>query len=175
MAAEGRPRAGAYADRAHPGCLRALARPEGASGPGARGWVLFGGDPPPGAGPGCAPGEAQEPWGPLRLEVEGAAVRADFSPKGGPADAEGRWDSEGIAWQDGNRWDYLNGEQAPGVPGEEPAQGHFSKLALAPPEELPAREAAPMWHLLLLASAVLAVALPILVWRRRRGRVLARR
>ena len=44
MAAEGRPRAGAYADRAHPGCLRALASPEGASGPGARGWVLFGGE-----------------------------------------------------------------------------------------------------------------------------------
>ena len=104
------------------------------------------------------------------MEVEGAAVRADFSPKGGPADAEGRWDGEGIAWQDGNRWDYLNGEQSPGVPGEQPA-----KLALAPPEELPVREAAPMWHLLLAASAVLAVALPVLVWRRRRGRVLARR
>ena len=168
MAAEG-PRAGAYADRAHPGCLRALAGPE-VGGARKGDWALFGGDPPPGGGPGCAPGAAQEPWGPLRLEVEGARVRADFSPKGGPADAEGRWDGEGIAWQDGNRWDFLSEEPARDVPGGGPA-----KLALAPPEELPARGAAPMWHLLLAAFAVLAVALPVLVWRRRRGRALARR
>ena len=169
MAEDGAVGQGGYADQAHPGCLRVLTRVEGARGGGA--WELLGGDPPAGAeGPGCASGELQEPWGPLRVEVVGAQVRADFSPKGGPADVKGRWDGAGIAWGDGNRWDFLGGEARAG----EPAPVHVELAASAGAENHRAWEGMPMWQFLLAACAVLVVSLPLQALRKRRARSPAR-
>ena len=97
-------------------------------------------------------------------------MRADFSPKGGPADAEGRWDGAGIAWGDGNRWDFLGGEGGAG----EPAPAQVELTASAGAENLRARGGMPMWQFVLAACAVLVVSLPLQTWRKRRARSPAR-
>lgn len=56
--------------------------------------------------PGCPADGSGRPWK-LVGKVNGDDIFVDFSPKGGPMDLEGKWETQpvpGIRWPDGNLW-----------------------------------------------------------------------
>ena len=60
--------------------------------------------------PGCPPDGTGEAWD-LVGEVHGETIQVDFSPKGGPANLTGKYEtspSPGIRWPDGNLWSKKN-------------------------------------------------------------------
>jgi hypothetical protein len=86
---------GDYADPIHPNCLRnvqvigRMATVSGTDGT-----------------PGCPADGSGRKWS-LVGSVNNDKIFVDFSPKGGPKDLEGKWESEpvpGIRWPDGNLW-----------------------------------------------------------------------
>ena len=90
------PFTGKYGDPKHPNCKREIvvsssnqARVSGTDGT-----------------PGCPPDGSGKPWT-LSGTVDGPTILVDFSPKGGPANLKGVYDTsdpEGIQWPDGNKW-----------------------------------------------------------------------
>ena len=57
--------------------------------------------------PGCPEDGSGEIWR-LTGEVLDNNIVVDFSSEGGPADAKGVWDGDGIKWTDGNKWNIKN-------------------------------------------------------------------
>ena len=89
---------GNYDDPNHPNCLRKIAMFSGDTA------NIFGTD----GNPGCPPDGSGEKWH-LVGKVDGDSILVDFSPKGGPEDLEGVWESTpvpGIRWPDGNIWSF---------------------------------------------------------------------
>lgn len=86
---------GDYADPKHPNCLRnvqVIGRKASVSGTDGT--------------PGCPSDGSGRKWS-LVGSVDSDKIFVDFSPKGGPKDLEGQWESEpvpGIRWPDGNLW-----------------------------------------------------------------------
>jgi len=81
-------------DPNHPGCARLVAT-EGTSA------LVSGAD----GNPGCPTGEGR-PWK-LVGKIDGENIFVDFSPKGGPKNLQGKWETSqpaGIRWPDGNKW-----------------------------------------------------------------------
>jgi len=91
----GEPFAGSYADPKHPNCKRAIEVTGNVA-------SLSGTD----GTPGCPPDGSGRVWK-LEGSVKGSNILVDFTPKGGPANLLGVYDTsapEGIKWPDGNKW-----------------------------------------------------------------------
>ena len=94
---------GHYADPNHPGCERKVVVHNTTSG------SVYGADAAGGEGVACD-GKTDTPWGPLAATFSSSKtdlkIVVDFSPKGGPSDLTGEWDSKNsaIQWADGNNW-----------------------------------------------------------------------
>lgn len=90
---------GSYADPFHPYCLREITQVTGATAGAA---TVSGTD----GTPGCPPDGSGRVWS-LVGKIEGDSILVDFTPKGGPKDLKGVWESApkpGIRWPDGNLW-----------------------------------------------------------------------
>jgi hypothetical protein len=88
---------GSYADPFHPFCLREITQVTGSAAA-----TVSGTD----GTPGCPPDGSGKAWN-LVGKVEGDNILVDFTPKGGPKDLKGVWESApkpGIRWPDGNLW-----------------------------------------------------------------------
>ena len=88
---------GSYADPKHVNCLREIVVAQDTNVA-----SLSGTD----GNPGCPPDGSGKPWT-LSGKVDGLTILVDFSPKGGPANLKGFYDTsapEGIQWPDGNKW-----------------------------------------------------------------------
>merc|ERR1712127_477080 len=77
--------AGKYSDPNHPNCPRTI---ESVS---AHKALVSGSDPAPGHS--SCNGRNDEAWGPLDAQINGDEIVVDFSPKGGPSDLTGHYDS----------------------------------------------------------------------------------
>mmetsp|Transcript_1867 Transcript_1867/g.4735 ORF Transcript_1867/g.4735 Transcript_1867/m.4735 type:complete len:156 (-) Transcript_1867:57-524(-) len=95
LPADAAPWAGKYTDPKHPGCKREIAV-------NGKTLAITGTD----GKPGCGAGVEEKAWAlSARLEEEsGDSVLIDFSPKGGPKNLLGTWDTNGIKFPDGNKW-----------------------------------------------------------------------
>lgn len=86
---------GTYNDPNHPNCRRQI-QVLGSQA------ILTGTD----GNPGCPPDGSGEEWQ-LLGQIVDDTILVDFSPKGGPKDLKGVWDTTdpaGILWPDGNKW-----------------------------------------------------------------------
>ncbi|KAL7565786.1 hypothetical protein ACA910_015567 [Epithemia clementina (nom. ined.)] len=92
------PFTGKYADPKHPNCKREIVVNKGSSLA-----KLTGTD----GSPGCPTDGSGKLWT-LSGTVSGSTILVDFSPKGGPANLKGVYDTssspEGVQWPDGNKW-----------------------------------------------------------------------
>mmetsp|Transcript_2289 Transcript_2289/g.3151 ORF Transcript_2289/g.3151 Transcript_2289/m.3151 type:complete len:149 (+) Transcript_2289:97-543(+) len=96
-AVDGVPFSGSYADPFHPNCKRVIELVSGSNMA-----SLTGTD----GTPGCPPDGSGRAWK-LSGIVDGSNILVDFSPKGGPRNLKGFYDTtapEGIKWPDGNKW-----------------------------------------------------------------------
>jgi hypothetical protein len=62
--------------------------------------------------PGCERGSPTNSWK-LAAKLDGDSIYVDFSPKGGPKDLVGKWESTtppGIRWPDSNKWTRIGNE-----------------------------------------------------------------
>jgi hypothetical protein len=88
---------GSYDDPNHPNCLREVRVVSGSNEADVSGTD---------GAPGCPPDGSGETWN-LVGKVDGGTIEVDFSPKGGPEDLKGVWETApvpGIRWPDGNLW-----------------------------------------------------------------------
>jgi hypothetical protein len=85
---------GSYSDPNHPNCQRIIEVTKGS-----KTASLKGTD----GNPGCPADGSGKEWK-LTGQIKGDSILIDFSPKGGPADLEGKWDGTGIKFPDGNKW-----------------------------------------------------------------------
>eukprot|EP00567_Pseudictyota_dubia_P013707 CAMPEP_0197457552 /NCGR_PEP_ID=MMETSP1175-20131217/46408_1 /TAXON_ID=1003142 /ORGANISM="Triceratium dubium, Strain CCMP147" /LENGTH=344 /DNA_ID=CAMNT_0042991953 /DNA_START=107 /DNA_END=1141 /DNA_ORIENTATION=+ len=95
---------GSYADPNHPNCLREI-KVEGTTAD------VSGTD----GDPGCPPDGSGDGWD-LVGKVDGDTILVDFSPKGGPANLKGVYESSpipGIRWPDGNLWSRKDAADSP--------------------------------------------------------------
>ena len=96
---------GNYADPKHQNCLRSIQVPGGSTTA-----QVSGTD----GTPSCPKDGTGRPWK-LTGTIKGDNILVDFSPKGGPANLEGQWESSptpGIRWPDGNLWSLLDTTKA---------------------------------------------------------------
>ena len=87
---------GSYDDPNHPNCLRVIKMLNSTN------VAVSGTD----GNPGCPPDGSGEEWS-LLGKVDDDTILVDFTPKGGPKDLKGVWESTpvpGIRWPDKNIW-----------------------------------------------------------------------
>lgn len=102
---------GSYSDPKHPNCLRQVqvTKSSGTTATVAR---VSGTD----GTPGCPADGSGRPWKLVgQIVGSGDEILVDFSPKGGPANLQGKWEATpipGIRWPDGNLWSIIESPDA---------------------------------------------------------------
>ena len=94
---------GTYSDPNHPDCFRLISEYENGT------TIVTGADNANGDGYSCSGISRSEVdfWGPLFATIsDDTSISVDFSPKGGPSDLAGTYDTTTniINWSDGNTW-----------------------------------------------------------------------
>ena len=85
--------AGSYSDPFHTNCQRIIVVPTPNTA------ILYGTD----GNPGCPVDGSGNSWE-LTGTIDGNNILVDFTPKGGPKNLKGTFDTDGIKWPDGNKW-----------------------------------------------------------------------
>eukprot|EP00434_Breviolum_minutum_P009499 symbB.v1.2.008363.t1/scaffold524.1/size192337/12 len=67
--------------------------------------IVEGGD----GNPGCEKKVMTTFRAPVKFTPDSDSITIDFTSKGGPADVVGKWEGNGIAFPDGNKWKKLFG------------------------------------------------------------------
>jgi hypothetical protein len=91
--------AGSYSDPFHTNCQRVIVVPTPTTA------ILYGTD----GNPSCPADGSGKSWE-LTGTIDGSNIYVDFTPKGGPRDLKGVFDttsSPGIKWPDGNKWSLI--------------------------------------------------------------------
>jgi hypothetical protein len=102
---------GAYTDPYHPGCFRTIQSTRGDAEASLENIVQVTGKDGSGKDGdwGCSEGGSTQTVWRLSGKVKGDQILVDFSPKGGPKNLVGKWEGDGIRWEDSNKWTKVSG------------------------------------------------------------------